>query len=516
MSSIADRVIKNTGWLYAKMAITMFVSLYTTRLILNGLGVVDFGIYNIVGGAIGMLGFLNASMAAATQRFLNYSEGQGNHERKKIIFNTSVTIHLILGVLVAIILFGAGFVFFNGVLNIPEERMAAARVVYGCLIVSTFLTVINVPYDAIINSHENMRYYAFVGILESLLRLSVAFICVKASGDKLIWYGILMMMIPMITLTIMKVYCHRHYEECSISLVKYHDRGVLKEMLGFAGWNFLGAMSGSVGNYGSGIVLNHFYGTALNAATGIAHQVNSMLSQFSTNMLKAVNPVITKSEGAGNREGMIRISTTSCKYSFAIIAVFAVPLIVEMPYIQKLWLKNVPEWAVLFAQLHLVRTLIEQITISYSSAISAEGRIANYNKIVSLLYLVPVALLYILFSLGFSPFMMYVINITIFGVAISCTRVVFAHKNCQLKYKDFFTDLLIPVSLSFLLSLGITYLPTLFVNNGFVRLFIVVGVGVTSFMAFFWLFAMTTKEKEQIIGILRQLIGRIWKRRHTD
>ena len=186
MSQTANRVIKNTGYLYAKMAITMFVSLYTTRLILNSLGASDFGIYNIVGGAIAMLGFLNAAMAGATQRFMSFAEGEGKREKQKYIFNISIILHLLISLVVILVLIIAGFVFFNGILNIPADRIGAARVVYFSLIASTVLTVMNVPYDAVMNAHENMRYYAIVGILESFLKLAVAFVCVYAIGDKLI------------------------------------------------------------------------------------------------------------------------------------------------------------------------------------------------------------------------------------------------------------------------------------------------------------------------------------------
>lgn len=217
MSQTANRVIKNTGYLYGKMAITMFISLYTTRLILNSLGASDFGIFNIVGGAIAMLGFLNAAMASATQRFMSYAEGEGDKEKQKYIFNISVVLHIIISAIVAVILFIAGYFFFNGFLNIPMERLDAAKVVYSSLIVSTILTMINVPYDAVMNAHENMRYYAVIGIVESFLKLTVAFVCVHSSGDKLIVYGMLMAAIPLVTLTIMKIYCHRHYEECVIN-----------------------------------------------------------------------------------------------------------------------------------------------------------------------------------------------------------------------------------------------------------------------------------------------------------
>lgn len=215
--STSTRVIKNTGYLYAKMFITMFISLYSTRLILKSLGASDFGIFNIVGGAIAMLGFLNAAMASTTQRFMSFSEGEGNKHKQKIIFNLGFSLHFLLSLIVGIILTIAGFIFFNGGLNIPIERIFAAKIVYCSLIISTIFTVMTVPYDALINAHENMKYYAIIGILESILKLITAVICVYTSKDKLITYGILMACIPLITLTIMRIYCHKKYEECVIS-----------------------------------------------------------------------------------------------------------------------------------------------------------------------------------------------------------------------------------------------------------------------------------------------------------
>lgn len=241
--STAKRVVKNTGYLYAKMGVTVFISLYTTRLILNSLGASDFGIFNIVGGAIAMLGFLNAAMASATQRFMSYSEGEGDKEKQKTIFNISFVLHIGIALLVGLVLFGAGFVFFNGVLNIPEDRFFAAQVVYGSLIVSTMFTVATVPYDAVMNAHENMKYYAVVGILESALKLSVALVVARVVGDKLIVYGVLMACIPLIILTIMRVYCHKNYEECVIAPRRYWDRSLAKEMGSFAGFNLMRSSS---------------------------------------------------------------------------------------------------------------------------------------------------------------------------------------------------------------------------------------------------------------------------------
>ena len=241
--SLFSRVIKNTGYLYIKMCITMFISLYSTRLILGSLGASDFGIFNVVGGAIAMLGFLNSTMANATQRFMSYAEGEGMHEKKRTVFNVSIVLHVCIAFVTVILLFIAMYFLFNGIFNIEADRINAAIVVYLCFIFSTVLTIINVPYDAVMNAHENMLYYSIVGIFESILKLGVALVCVYTSSDKLIDYGILMACIPLITLTIMKVYCHRHYEECVIDPIRYWNREGVLQIFGFFSWNFLTAIS---------------------------------------------------------------------------------------------------------------------------------------------------------------------------------------------------------------------------------------------------------------------------------
>ena len=484
------------------MAITMFISLYTTRLILNALGVIDFGIYAIVGGAIGMLGFLNGAMSSATQRFMSYAEGQGNQEKKIGVFNVSIVIHLCLAFVIAVVLIIAGFVYFNGILNIPENRVLAAKFVYVSLIFSTFLTVTNVPYGAVMNAHENMRYYALVGILESLLKLTVAFVCVSTNYDKLIVYGILMACIPVVTLSIMKVYCHKRYSECILNPFKYFRKDLAKEMLGFTGWNFFGSASSLVGNYGNGLVLNHFYGSVLNAATGIANQLNGQLLVFSNNMLKALNPVIAKSEGAGNRADMLKYATLGCKYSFSLLAFFAIPFILEMDFIQHIWLKNIPTWAVLFAQLQVVRTLIEQLTISYGSAIAAEGRIAKYNVIVSILNLLPVSILFILFSKGFSPITMYVLNISIFGVLVALVKVFFAHIICGLKYSIFFKQLFLPSINTFVVSFSIAFVPKMYMEQSWCRMIFTFALGFLSYISLFYFVCMSENERSLIKTML--------------
>ncbi len=304
----------------------MFISLYTTRLILGALGAADFGLFNVIAGSIAMLGFLNSTMANATQRFMSYAEGEGTLEKKCSVFNISIVLHFFIALVTMVLLLAAMYPLFNGILNIEPERMLSAKVVYFCLIISTMMAIINVPYDAVMNAHENMLYYSIIGVFESFLKLVVAIFCVYTEQDKLIVYGILMACIPFITLTVMKIYCHRNYEECVIAPRRYWDSSLVKQISSFFGWNFLTAISSLLSAQGLGLVLNHFFGSVLNAAQAIAHQMRGYLSVFSLNMMKALNPVIVKKAGANDYQTMNQVTLAGCKFSALLTMVFAVPI----------------------------------------------------------------------------------------------------------------------------------------------------------------------------------------------
>lgn len=403
-----SRVIRNTGFLYMKMGVTMFISLYATRLVLNALGVDDFGIFNMVAGVIAMLAFLNASMAAATQRFMSYTEGEGDPEKQKIVFNISVVLHLAIAVMVGILLYAAAPILFGHVLNIPEDRVVAARCVYWAMIASTVFGILGVPCEAMLNAHENMLYFAVIGVLESFLKLGAALLVVHVPADKLILYGVLMAGISILAMTAMLVYCRRNYAECVIAPRRYWKRGVFREMGSFAGWNFTVSASSMLSEYGVGIVLNHFFGVALNAAQAVAQQINGQTMAFSGTMLKALNPVISKSEGAGNRGLMLRASLSGCKFAYLLMAVFAIPLILEAPGLLGLWLHSVPAWAVLFCRLQLARTLLEQLFLSLGSAIYAEGNIRLYTLVKTGSGILFLGATWGFYRMGWPPCMMYV------------------------------------------------------------------------------------------------------------
>lgn len=502
--STATRIIKNTGYLYAKMGITMFISLYTTRLILNSLGASDFGIFNIVGGAIAMLGFLNGAMASATQRFMSYSEGEGNKEKQKSIFTVSLVLHFSIAFIVGITLLIAGYFFFNGILNIPADRIFAAKVVYGSLIVSTMFTVMTVPYDAAMNAHENMKYYAIVGIFESLLKLAVALACVYTSYDKLIVYGSLMACIPLITLTIMRVYCHKHYKECTIQIKRYWNKRVMKEMTSFAGWNFTSSMTSVVTMQGLSIVLNSFWGVLANAAQGVANQLSGMIMTFSNSMLKALNPIIVKREGSHQREDMLRISLTGNKLSFFILGIFSIPFIVETPYILRLWLKNPPEFAVLFCRLIFLRQMLSQLSVTFSTSISAIGNIKNITIYGSIIWALALPVSIVAYYLGAPIYSIYVILI-VMVIARDSNLICYMHKISNLSIRRFLSSIVLPCLIAASLTFIICYAITIIVEESIKRLVFVAFVSFIAFSLFMYKLSLTENEKKSLRNIVKNI-----------
>jgi len=502
-----QRVALNTGFLYAKMGITIFISLYSTRLILGALGVEDFGIFNLVGGVITMLTFLNNAMAGATQRFMSFAQGMGEMNRQKQIFNVSVILHILIALIILLLLEGAGYFMFNGILKISEERLDAAKLIYQFMIVSTLFTIISVPYDAVINAHENMLVFAVLGIVEAVLKLAIAFYILTSTYDKLSAYGFLVAALSVFLLLLRWVYCQYYYAECHLSIRKYYDKPLFKEMTSFAAWSFLGSSSSMLGTYGQGIVLNMFFGTVVNAAQGIAGQVSGQLGAFANTMLKALNPVIAKSEGAGNRSMMLRASMLGSKISFFLLIIFYIPVLIEMPYIFKLWLKNVPDYAVIFCRLLLVRNLIEQFYATLSNSIAAVGKIKKFQIYSSTLYIIPLIVSYFLFLLHYPPYVLYLVFLLFSFLSFGIT-VYFAHEICELSIPTYMQTIVFRCLFSFGAIFLISLIPTIFIADGFIRFFLVVGISSVFFFIVVWLIGLTKEEKANVQHLFKVVFER--------
>lgn len=492
------------------MGITLFISLYSTRLILASLGEIDFGIFSVIGGSIAMMGFLNSTLANATQRFMSYAEGRGNLHDKRVIFNVSLVLHLFIASATVILLISIMPFLFDKLLNIAQERLFASHIVYYSLVFSTFLTIINVPYDAVLNAHENMLYYSLIGILESIIKLGIAFICVYAVSDKLIIYGILMGLMPFITLSIMKVYCHRHYEECEVSLKRYWDRKVMKKIAKFSGWNFLTAISSLFTVQGLSVVLNHYFGPILNAAQGIAVQVNGQLAAFSTNMMKALNPVIVKRTARMSSPAVSSVTFSGAKFSAILILLFAVPASIKMNYILSIWLEEVPVWSVLFCQLQLINTVIVQVANPLSTAVYGKGDIQRYAIWKSIMNILPLVFTIISFQLHGSPVWQYVSLIIFLGIGGDIVIAHYASIKCGLSSKTFLREVVIPVGIvaTTMLICG-EMIDYILPYNNFI-MFVACGIATTiGLIVSLYYFGVTTDEKRELKYLFKKTLSKL-------
>jgi Na+-driven multidrug efflux pump len=503
----ANRVAKNTGILYAQMAITVFISLYATRLILAALGAEDFGIFNVVGGAIAMLTFLNTSMAQASQRFMSFAQGEGNIEKQKNIFNISVVLHFFIALIVVVVLEVAGYFLFGSILKIAPERLEVANLIYQFLVASTFFTIIAVPYDAVINAHENMLFVAILRIVETSIKLVIAFFITYTTFDKLFSYGLLMAVLTIILLIIRQIYCHIKYKEVVLNFRIYFDKKLYIEMRSFAGWSLLGSSSGMVANYGQGIVMNMFFGTTVNAAQGIAGQISGQLGAFAGTMLKALNPLIAKSEGAGDRALMLKASLMGSKVSFFLLMIFYVPVILEMPYIFSLWLKKVPEYTIIFARLLLIRNLIEQLFLTLSASIAAVGNIKKYQTYNSLLNFLPLIISYFLFYHNYPPYSLYVVFI-VYSIISAILILYFAKTECGLSIAAYLKDVVLRCSTSFIILILISGIPLYSMMESFIRLMVVSSISIMFFIIVVWFIGLTKQDQLIIRKILKNVSNR--------
>lgn len=404
-----SRIAKNSLFLYVRMFITMAVSLYTSRVVLNALGVEDFGVNNAVAGFVSMFALISASLSSSISRFLTFELGHGDKESLAKVFSTSVTIQFFL---VAVIIFIAetlGLWFLNTRMSIPDGRMVAANWVFQFSVISFSVNLISVPYNAAIIAHENMSPFAYISIYEALMKLVIAFVITVSPWDRLIVYSFMLMLVSLSVRIIYGIYCKRHYEEAHYHFV--FDKKIVREMAGFAGWNYLGAGASILCTHGLNLLMNIFFGAAVNAARGIASQVENAVTQFVGNFTMALNPQIVKSYAVGNRDYMNRLVCLGAKYAFFLMLLLAVPIFIDAPYILKLWLKTVPDGTVLFLRLSLIVILTDVLSMTLSTAVAASGKVKTYHIRVSVLVIMVFPLTYIAYKLGAQAYFCYLLCI---------------------------------------------------------------------------------------------------------
>jgi O-antigen/teichoic acid export membrane protein len=436
------KVIMNTFFLYGKMIISIGIALYSTRLVLSALGATDYGIFNLVGGVIAMLAFLNGAMGTSTQRYISIFLGKGDFQQLSRVFRASIRMHLVIGLIIVLILEIAGLFLFNGFLNIPTERIFAAKIVFHFMVFSTFFSINAVPYDALINAHENLLFDALTGIGESFVKLGIAIWLIYSDFDRLIFYSLLIALLTVSMRIIKSIYCYRKYDECKTNNGDLIGKSLYKEMYSFAGWNLFGSLAKLGRAQGISIILNLFFGTVINAAYGIANHVAGQISNFSVMMLKAINPQIMKSEGANDRQRMIKWSMAASKFSFLLLAFFAIPFIFEMKAILNLWLNEVPEYTIAFCNLVLIAMLANQLTIGLQSAAQSTGRIKLYQITVGSLFILNLPIAYFLLSFGLEPYSVLISYIII--ELFACTaRIIFVKYLAGMSISEYLNEVVL-------------------------------------------------------------------------
>ena len=500
------RIAKNTLLLYVRMLFLMVVSLFTSRVILNTLGVEDFGIYNVVGGIVAMFTIISGSLTSAISRFLTFELGKGDKEKLKTIFSTSVNIQLGLSAIIILIGEVVGIWFLNNQMNIPAERMMAANYILQCSLGIFVLNLLSVPYNASIIAHEKMGAYAYISILDIVLKLAVAYAIMLSPFDRLISYGVLLLAESIFIRLIYGLYSKRNFEECTYHLI--YDKAVLRKMVSFAGWNFLGVTAGTLNTQGVNILMNVYYGVTVNAARGIAVQAGAAISQFVQSFTTAVNPQITKSWAAGDITYMHTLVCQSSKFSAYLFLLMAIPLSVETSEIFEIWLKNPPEYAVLFFRLSLLGTLMDSVlSNSLMTAIFATGDIKKYQVYVTICGGTVFPLTWLAYLMGASPDSTYIIYFIIYCVVLY-VRLHVIQQKVHLQIKEYARRVLvkfIPVAvLSFLVPISIAYL----MPASFVRILITALVSVVITCAIIYSIGLTIGERNMVMSKVKKITNK--------
>lgn len=506
------KVAKNTLVLYARMILLMLVSLYTSRVVLNALGVVDYGIYSAVGGFVATLGIITNSLTSAISRFITYELGRGKQGQCHDIFVSSMHIEIFLAIIVIVVMESGGVWFMNNYMNIPPDRLTAANYVLQFSIATFALSLLNVPYNALIVAHERMTAFAYIGIFQAVGSLTVALLINYSPITKLIFYSFLVLIVNVIVFIVYRLYCKRVFPYCNMN--RKANKSIIKKIFSFAGWNFIGASAGVLRDQGVNILINIFCGPVVNAARGVAMQVSSAVSQFSTNFITAINPQITKSYASGEREYMMSLIFQGARFTVYLLALISIPIMFEAKTILTIWLKVVPDYTVAFVRLVLIYQIIEAMSYTMVTLMLANGNIKKYQLVVGGCQLLNFPLAYIALKLGMSPEYTLVISICI---AVLClfTRLHMLSLMEGLVIKEFLRKVVFNVLLVYVIS---SFLPLCIIEiipESISRLFLVGITSVIGSIITILYIGCTRSERQLVIAKIKSVYGKI-KGRHQN
>lgn len=470
-SSANKRIAKNTLVLYVRMLFTMGISLFTSRVILQTLGVEDYGISSVVGGVISMFTFINAAMVSSTQRYLNFELVRGDANQLRSVFSTSLQIHALIALAIIVLSETVGLWFLNEKLVIPEARMNAAMWVYQCSILSCAVSIMSTPYNAVIVAHEKMSAFAYISILDVSLKLLVVYLLVVLPFDKLIILAILNLLVQLFIRYIYTIYCHRHFPESYFQF--RFNKTLFKEMFGFAGWSFWGNLAAILYTQGLNMMLNIFFGPIVNAARGIAVQVQSAVQQFVGGFQTALNPQITKNYASNNLPQMHSLMFRSARFSFLLLFFLSLPVLMETNFILTLWLKTVPDDAVIFTQIMICISLIYTTANPCIIANQATGKVKIYQMVVGGILLMILPISYVVLKLGAPAYSVFIVHFCIESLA-QFSRMYMLRKLIHLPLWQYMKNIYIPIVSTVVIAIILPLVVRMQVAEGWLR-FLAVG-----------------------------------------
>ena len=447
-------IAKNTIMLYFRMIITIVISLYTSRVNLRVLGIVDNGIYQVVGGVVAMFIFLNSSLAGATSRFMTYAIGRGDEQKLKDTFAAALNVHILVAVIVFILSETVGLWFLNNKLVIPEDRMFAARVVYQLSIFSTLISITQVPYNASIISHERMGVFAYMSILDVSLKLLICYLLYLSPFDKLISYAVMMLAVTVGMQIIYRTYCIRHFSECHFQ--RKTDKSILKPILSFSGWDLFGNFSVMARNQGLSMVMNMFFGPVVNAAVGFSHTIGTTILGFSNNFLTAIRPPIVKAYSIGDIPKMESLMINASRFSFSLLLLLSTPFFFESSYLLELWLKTPPPHTDIFCKLELGLSVLSSMFLPLVYAIHASGKIRFMSLVNGSIWILVVPVTWIFLKKGFPPSIPYIIKIFLLFFVV-CSNLYSTKKNIpSFQIKLYLRKAVLPSFITLVITIGVT------------------------------------------------------------
>ena len=485
------RIAKNAVILYIRMIVTLVITLFTSRIVLQALGFDDYGLYNVIGGVVTLFAFLRSSMSSSTQRFLAYEMGNGDKESLHRVFSVCLTTHLLLALVLLVLAETVGLWFLNTQLNIPAGREDAANWIYQFAVLSLCFNLVSLPYDADIVSNERMGFFAFLSILDAVLKLLIAFVVLYVGGDHLILYGLLMMGISALNLLLNWAYCRVKFAETRYRF--YWDKGLFRRIFSFSGWTIYGQLAVVGSNQGTNILVNIFHSVTANAAMGVGHQVNSALTGLVSNFQTAFKPQITKSYAAGDYDYLTSLTCYAAKISFFLLFIVSLPIMLNIDWVLQLWLGKVPAYAGSLCVVFIVASLCNAVSAPLWMNIFATGHIRGYQLGLSAVYVAELVAVYVLFRLGVSLVvgvaMKAVLNFLVIFVRLYYTRRTQPHFSLM----EYSRRVLLPICCATLLTLLLSI--PIIVHDSHTRLF-VTPVAVTASLAAAYFVGLNGNERQ--------------------